>query len=92
MWPVDDGDRTGAGQLGSRPEPPGDADAADPVCDRTLDVVVSVTPPSCTTALDTRDAEDYYHLEASSIREIDSLAFEEDADDDDTRIVSSMGN
>lgn len=44
-----------------------------------------------TTAIDTRDTEDYYHLEASSIRKVDSLAFEDDADDDDTRIVSSIG-
>lgn len=46
-----------------------------------------------TTAFETRGTEDYYHLEASSIRKIDSLAFENDNDDDDdTRLVSSLNN
>ena len=43
-----------------------------------------------TSAISTRDTEDYYHLEASSIRKVDMLSFEKDADDDDTRMVSSL--
>jgi hypothetical protein len=41
-----------------------------------------------TSAIPTRDSEDFYHLEASSIRKVDALAFEEDLDDDDTQLVS----
>lgn len=41
-----------------------------------------------TSSIPTRDSEDFYHLEASSIRKVDALAFEEDLDDDDTQLVS----
>lgn len=41
-----------------------------------------------TSAIATRDSEDFYHLEASSIRKVDALAFEQDLDDDDTQLVS----
>lgn len=41
-----------------------------------------------TTAIPTRDSEEFYHLEASSIRKVDSLSFEEELDDDDTQLVS----
>lgn len=53
--------------------------------DPTMDALPAAdTAPSDspTSSIDTRSDEDYYHLEASSIRHVGSLAFEDDGDDE----------
>ncbi|MFK8015547.1 MAG: FimV family protein [Gammaproteobacteria bacterium] len=41
-----------------------------------------------TSSIQTRDTEDFYHLEASSIRQIGDLAFESELEEDESKILS----